>query len=430
MSTFNLNHLRDQLSPPTHKKPITNRNVLQAKKAEARQAATALLDKAIASNRGFSDAEQEQFNRLKTEMEGLDSQLEQHSTLASTHIGHSPEAPGRRSISQVLKHATGEQLEQFEDMVAYATGRLSASATLTPGGDAGVLIPSFVAGQIEMNVAAFTPVLNASRVIDTPTGADFVYPVLSDSESAVQLAPSDLTGLDATVSGDTPPTQLTGPTLKAWKISSKPILIPRETTTDSGLDIFGDLLSALVARVARYENLKYTRGVGTTECEGFVKNCTHYDVITPLDLDMALDLTMQVPPLYRPNGVFMASDKTIKYLRRLKTGISGDKRPLWSFGDSSGDGAGTEGTPTGLWGYPILVNNDLPDIADSGYIAGHELAFGDFSRFVIRRAENGVPFMYAWPVPAKDGRGLITFRRSDSRLLVPEAVATLSVGGS
>jgi hypothetical protein len=201
--------------------------------------------------------------------------------------------------------------------------------------------------------------------------------------------PSQLTGLDDVVSGDTSLTTLTGPTLHAFKISSRPVFTPRETFTDTDLDILGDILVSLIARVARFENLKYTRGTGSGECEGFVKNCTHYDVSAPLDLDMALDLTMQVPPLYRPNGTYMASDKTIKYLRKLKTCIPSDKRPLWSFGDSSGDGSGTEGTPTGLWGYPILTNNVFsPTIVVHGpqFTA---FAFGKSTTLTRRRCDGG-----------------------------------------
>ena len=66
------------------------------------------------------------------------------------------------------------------------------------------------------------------------------------------------------------------------------MLIPRELTTDTGLDIAGDILTSLIARIARFENLKYTRGNGTTEAQGFLTACTHYDVTTPVSLDMCL----------------------------------------------------------------------------------------------------------------------------------------------
>jgi HK97 family phage major capsid protein len=427
---------------------MQNKNVLLRERAELTSKLNTIKDGLKYAGREPSEMDRLAMGGYAARLEEINMELAEHARLSTGFGGRGDypenfipvgrpggEAPSMRSrgrggfLSRLMATATDDELEQVNNMIGAMRGTV-ALANLVPSGDGGYLIPSFVAAEIEINVAAFTPVLNVARVVATEDGAPFVYPVLSDSESATQLAPSDLTGLDATVSGDTPPTSLTGPKLGAWKVSSKPQLIPRETQTDSSVDIFGDLVEALVSRISRFENLKYTRGNGTTEAEGFVQNCTHYNVSGPLTLDMALDLTLQVPPLYRPNGVYMASDKTIKYLKKIKTGIAGDLRPLWSFGDSGGDGTATEGTPPTLWGYPILTNNDLPDIADSGYIMGHELAFGDFKRFLIRRAESGQPYMYVWPIPARDGRGIIALRRTDSKLLVPTAIATVGVGGS
>ncbi|PYV73378.1 MAG: phage major capsid protein [Acidobacteria bacterium] len=109
--------------------------------------------------------------------------------------------------------------------------------------------------------------------------------------------------------------------------------------------------------------------------------------------------------------------------------ISGDKRQLWAFEDANA----TLGTPATLHGYPIYVNNDMSDVASDGSFGGSYssvLAFGDWKRFVVRQAENNSPYLYRYPVPAKDGSAVILFRRSDSKLLVPEAIAKLTVGTS
>ena len=216
-----------------------------------------------------------------------------------------------RQIAAALQHANEEQREQAESLVAYLqTGKMAVS-NLSTTSDGGVLVPSFVQSVIERN---FCPVLAGQergprhqhrhrRTADRP-GA------MSDSESAVQVAEADLTGLDATVSGDTPPTSLTGPKLGAYKLSSKPVNIPRETLTDGSGDILGDVLAALIARVIRYENYLFTNGSGSGQAEGFLKNCSYMDVSAPLDLDMCLDLAYTVPALNRPNGVYLMSDAT------------------------------------------------------------------------------------------------------------------------
>jgi HK97 family phage major capsid protein len=332
----------------------------------------------------------------------------------------------RHALRAAMQTASEDQRQQVNALVGYLQNGPMAAADLTPGGDGGVLLPTFVQSVIERNYSQFDSVRSVARRVGTDNGADFVFPVLSDSESAAQVASAAATGADATVSGDTPPTDLTGPTLKAWKVSSKPVFVPRETGTDADIDILGELLAALIARIIRFENLKFTKGAGTTEAEGFLTGATPFEESGGvLSLDAALDLMYSVPALYRANAVYMCSDATAKFLRKLKTGISGDKTQLW------GDGNHTLGTPSTLHGWPVIINNDMTDVSSDGtYSSGSCLAAGDFSRFVIREAENNSPFIYNYAVPAKDGRAVIAFRRTDSKLLVPEAISKLTVGGS
>jgi len=332
------------------------------------------------------------------------------------------------SLAEAMAHATDEQREQLKAFAAYLRGRdVSALSNLAPSGDGGVLIPSFVYSALERNYSQFSPVADNARIFSTDTGADQVFPVLSDSESGEQIDAAALTGADATVSGDTPPTELTGPVMHAYKISSKPVFVPRETFTDSDIDIVQEVLGALLARIIRFENTRYTRGSGSGQAEGFLSACSHYDGFDTLDLDVCLDLAYSVPALYRSRGAYMMSDTTAKYLRKLNTGISGDKRRLWADADF------TKGTPPTLHGYPVIINNDMTDVTSNGLYTGGSnspIAFGDWKCFVVRQAENGQPFVYRYPVPAKDGTGLIAFRRSDSRVLVPEAIASLNPSGS
>jgi len=416
---------------------------MKKQRADAMATADGILAAVEKQGREMTREESSIIDTRMTEVNRLNAQIKMHdanNTLASLY-NQNPGAifdAGRENpaadlprkqlnkgfISNLVRQATSEQREEWSIFLDTLAGRISASADLTPGGGGGAYIPSFVALPVEMNIASFTPVRNICRILPTATGAPTVVPVLSDSESAEQLTSNEATGLDDVVSGDTPPTALTGPVLGSYKISSKPILVPRETITDGVGDIVGDVLGALIARVSRFENLRYTTGTGSGQAQGFLTGCSLFETSGNLDLDMALDLTYGVPPLYRPNGVYMANDATIKFLRKIKTGLSGDKRTIWT------DYNQRENTPATLHGYPIYVNNDMPAVASDGSFIDGELAFGDFSRYIVRMAEQGTPYVYRWPVPAKDGMGLIVLRRSDARLLVPTAIAKLSLGGS
>jgi HK97 family phage major capsid protein len=424
---------------------VLNTNDALHRRAKLREQGTAIIDTAKKANRDLSASEQTAIDDLMGELKGINKQLDEHaqgahgggyefeSVFPSAHSVpvHFGGMPGGNSLRAALANATEEQREEVKALAGYMTGQrdISASADLRPSGDGGFLIPTFVNVILQRNYAAFRPVVENCRLFPTDTGAAEIFPVISDSESAQQVDAEGLTGADATVSGDAPPTSLTGPTLHAYKISSKPVFVPRETFTDSAIDLVSEVVGALIARITRYENLRYTQGTGTSQAEGFLYNCSNYEGFDTLDLDVALDLAYSVPPLYRPNGIYMASDTTIKYLRKLKTGIAGDKRQLWAFEDANA----TLGTPATLHGYRIIVNNDMADVHSDGTYNGglnSPLAFGDFSRFVVRQAENNVPWLWNYAVPAKDGRAVILFRRSDSKLLVNTAIAKLNPSGS
>jgi HK97 family phage major capsid protein len=129
------------------------------------------------------------------------------------------------------------------------------------------------------------------------------------------------------------------------------------------------------------------------------------------------------PALYRSGAVFMMSNTTAQYLRKLKTGVSGDKRALWGFWQ---EGNAVEGVPPSLHGYPVVFNDDLPSVISAGTWATTDspVIFGNFQKFLIRRA--GPTRILRFPVPAKDASAAIVFDRSDSKLLIPTAITKLT----
>jgi HK97 family phage major capsid protein len=391
-----------------------------------------------AGDKALTSVQQKQWNEANAEICDLESKIAKHEAGSMAEAGPQPVINVERSfmhsdavrrvagnnLRELYARATPDERAQIDGLAATLSGRVNASADLRPSADGGVVIPTFITDTLERNYSAFAPVVSVARIWGTDTGADQVFPVLSDSEVAEQLDAAAATGADATVSGDTPPTALTGPTLKAYKISSKPVFINREIFTDSPVNIIEEIVGALLARIIRLENARFTKGTGSGQAEGFLTNATAYTIAhgSALDLDVCLDLAYNVPALYRPQGAYMMSDTTAKYLRKLKTGIASDKRQLWADADA------TKGTPATLHGYGVVINNDMDDVAADGTFASkNPVAFGAFGKFVVRQAENNQPYAYRYSVPAKDGSAVILFRRSDSKLLVSSAISKLAV---
>jgi HK97 family phage major capsid protein len=410
-------------------------DILKTRRTACLDKAEGIITAAEQATRKLTEAEQTDVDACMAEVNNLNPQitrLENMSSVRAQFPKHvilqdlsTPQSGLFSSVRAALAQANPEQMAEIHALGNFLTGRMSADADLAGAGGA-VFIPSFVANAVEKNFSQFSPVLSVARKFPTQDGAPTVFPVISDSEEGEQIATAADTGADDEVSGNAPPTEITGPTLTSYKLSSKPILVPRELTTDSPVNVVSEILGALLARVIRLENKKYTNGSGTGEAQGFLEGCSVFTSSAPaLNLDLALDLAYAVPALYRQSGVYMASDSTIKYLRKLKTGVTEtDQRPLWSEGDTKA------GVPPTLHGHPVIVNLDMPDIAADGSFTGSELAFGDFSKFVVRQAENAQPFVYRYQVPRQDGVGVLVLRRSDSRILVPEAIVRLVASGS
>jgi HK97 family phage major capsid protein len=80
--------------------------------------------------------------------------------------------------------------------------------------------------------------------------------------------------------------------------------------------------------------------------------------------DAIVDLVYALDAGYRANAVFVMNSKTAGAVRKMK---DADGRFLWSDGLAAGE-------PARLMGYPVLIAEDMPDIAADA----HAIAFGDF----------------------------------------------------
>ncbi len=152
---------------------------------------------------------------------------------------------------------------------------------------------------------------------------------------------------------------------------------------DSAFDIEGWLASRIADKFARSEAQAFISGDGVDKPKGFLAHPNVAEaswtwgnlgyVATGNDGDFAatnasdaiVDLVYALSAEYRANGSFVMNSKTAGAVRKMK---DADGRFLWADGLQAGE-------PARLMGYPVLVAEDMPDIA-SGACA---VAFGDFA---------------------------------------------------
>ncbi|MEM7732719.1 MAG: phage major capsid protein, partial [Pseudomonadota bacterium] len=149
---------------------------------------------------------------------------------------------------------------------------------------------------------------------------------------------------------------------------------------DSAFDIETWLAARIGDKFARAEADAFVNGDGVDKPVGFLTHPTvdndswAWDSIgyvpTGVDGDFSggdaiIDLVYALGAQYRANGTFVMNSKTAGAVRKLK---DGDGRFLWSDGLAAGE-------PARLLGYPVLIAEDMPDVASDA----NAIAFGDFS---------------------------------------------------
>ena len=152
---------------------------------------------------------------------------------------------------------------------------------------------------------------------------------------------------------------------------------------DSAFDIEGWLAGRIASKFARAEAAAFIHGDGLDKPKGFLTHDTIEDgdwewghlgyIVTGADGDFAssnasdaiVDLVYALGATYRANAVFVMNSKTAGAVRKMK---DADGRFLWSDGLAAGE-------PARLMGYPVLVAEDMPDIASDSFA----IAFGDFA---------------------------------------------------
>jgi HK97 family phage major capsid protein len=151
---------------------------------------------------------------------------------------------------------------------------------------------------------------------------------------------------------------------------------------DSAFDVEGWLAGKIATRFIRAEAAAFVNGDGVDKPKGilnppkvanaswtwgslgYVPSGAASDFPTTNQADCIVNLVYALGADYRANATFVMNSKTAGAVRKLK---DADGRFLWADGLQ-------QGQPPILMGYPVLVLEDMPDVAANAYA----IAFGDF----------------------------------------------------
>ena len=170
--------------------------------------------------------------------------------------------------------------------------------------------------------------------------------------------------------------------IKLHELSAMPKASQR-LLDDSAFDVEGWLSGKIAHRFIRAEASAFINGTGVDQPKGillpakvanaswvwgqlgYVPTTAAADFATTNASDCIVNLVYALASDYRANGTFVMNSKTAGAVRKMK---DADGRFMW--GDSL-----QAGEPARLMGYPVLIAEDMPDVAANA----HPIAFGDFA---------------------------------------------------
>lgn len=292
---------------------------------------------------------------------------------------------------------------------------LAASDASTTFGS--YLVPITLWNEIERTMKTYSGMMRASRVINTNNGGTLNWPTNDDTTSTgAWLAEPRASALTV----ENPIFSRKQYSAYTWGTLGK---ISLEFLQDEAVMLLPGVLSSMFGeRAGRALNKAFTDGDGSGKPTGLLdssngastgKTTASASAITKAEL---IDLMHSVDESYRmgPNVYFMFNDSTFAAIRALD--VSTNVAPIWqpSFATN---------VPPTILGIPYIVNNHFPSIAATADV----VAFGDFSRFIIREVQRPSMAVLSERFMDELHRGYVMWCRYDSKLLNTSAIKLLTM---
>ncbi len=274
----------------------------------------------------------------------------------------SVEAPHQKAFEAYLRSGDDDALRGLE-----MEGKSMSTAVAADGG---YLVDPQTSATVQSTLASTASIRAIANVVNVEATS---YDVLIDH---TEMGAGWATENDPSAESGTP--QIDRITIGLHELSALPKASQR-LLDDTAFDIESWLAGRIADKFARSEASAFINGDGVDKPQGFL-TAPNVDndvwawgnlgyVVTGADgdfdgADALIDLVYALGAEYRANGTFVMNSKTAGTVRKLK---DNDGRFLWSDGLVAGE-------PARLLGYPVLIAEDMPDIASDATA----IAFGDF----------------------------------------------------
>lgn len=368
----------------------------------------AMLDKAEAEGRALTAEEVEKSNKMEADIDALKATIDARAKADAADRAFVPDSQRAIENAAAEKAKPEEYRKAFwQSMRSGVVGAELRDHKIGTDSLGGYVVPDEFRNELIVALTEQNVMRGLSTVFTTTSGV-MTIPVNSAHGSASwkteegSYSTSDETFAEVTLS--------------AYKGTAL-IKVTEELLNDGAFPIESFIAQEFGRRLGKLEEEAFVNGTGSGQPTGVVggaaagKTATATNAITA---DELVDLYHSLGRAYRSNASFLVKDSTVQLLRKLVTGVSGDKTYLWQPGLANGE-------PDRLLGRPVIVSEFMP-AATTGL---KPILFGDFSYYYIGDRQ-AMSMQRLTELYAATGHiGFRQFKRTDGKLSLSEAVRYL-----
>lgn len=313
--------------------------------------------------------------------------------------GVRPSKQQRAAMAKLNYRGNSVEASLFRTEEYNSLRKEARTMSTTTGSQGGFTVPIDLVRAIEIAMILQMDLRQICGVMRTEAGNPLNMPTVDDTANKGEIVGQNATTNDQDVAFGQ----------KAWgayKFSSKLVKVPAELLEDSAVNLVAVLSDLLTKRLAAIQNEMFTKGTGVNQPTGYVTAATVGKTAAlnnAITADEITDLIYSVGAPYRRNAVFVMNDTTIATLLKLKTS---DGAYVWQ-------PTVQQGQPDRLRGYAVYTNPEMDSIAASK----KPIAFGDFSKYLIRDAGAIRTRRLVERFAENDQEGFVVFWRADGNLL-------------
>jgi len=336
-------------------------------------------------------------------------ELSERHTEALHVTGINPHAPDFESRWSRTFAPNG--LQRWNRGLSSVPGEKRVALQVGTDSEGGYTVPEGFMSNLETALLAFGGFRNVAQIVSTATGNDVPWPTMDDTGNTGELIAEE-----ASIGSSVAPT-FGVVTLKAYKYSSKPILVSAELLEDSAFNLAAVLGAALGERIGRITSTHYATGDDSSKPQGVTVGASAGVTAAgaaAVTSDELIELQESLDPSYQsfPSTGWAFHQSTRKEIRQLK---DSDGQYLWQPGLRAGE-------PDLILGRPYAVVADMPEMT-TGNVS---IVYGAFEKYIIRDAGKSRFFRLEELYRANDQTGFVMFSRHDGRVLQTNAIKKLT----